>query len=70
MVYIRFIYGRLCILYISMVTKISYRFYMNLHSTGSGAEEELKMDLLVDDTNAYSYLYPTELSSDKFVFKW
>ncbi|KAL0323882.1 UNVERIFIED_CONTAM: PsbP domain-containing protein 5, chloroplastic [Sesamum calycinum] len=37
---------------------------------GSGAEEELKMDLLVDDINAYSYLYPTELPSNNFVFKW
>ncbi|KAK4388897.1 PsbP domain-containing protein 5, chloroplastic [Sesamum angolense] len=37
---------------------------------GSGAEEELKMDILVDDINAYSYLYPTELPSKNFVFKW
>ncbi|GFP80312.1 psbp domain-containing protein 5 chloroplastic [Phtheirospermum japonicum] len=39
-------------------------------ATGSIAEEELKMDLMVDDVNAYSYLYPTKLASDKFVFKW
>ncbi|XP_047966565.1 psbP domain-containing protein 5, chloroplastic-like [Salvia hispanica] len=37
---------------------------------GAGAEEELKMDLFVDETNAYSYLYPKALPSDKFVFKW
>ncbi|PIM97482.1 Photosystem II [Handroanthus impetiginosus] len=36
----------------------------------SSAVQELKMDLLVDDINAYSYLYPTELSPNKFVFKW
>ncbi|XP_010249865.1 PREDICTED: psbP domain-containing protein 5, chloroplastic [Nelumbo nucifera] len=33
-------------------------------------EEELKMSLLVDDINAYSFLYPSELPSKKFVFKW
>ncbi|XP_051136837.1 psbP domain-containing protein 5, chloroplastic [Andrographis paniculata] len=37
---------------------------------GSGAEEDLKMDLQVDDVNAYSYMYPVELPSKKFVFKW
>ncbi|XP_057799619.1 psbP domain-containing protein 5, chloroplastic [Salvia miltiorrhiza] len=37
---------------------------------GAGAEEELKTDLFVDKTNAYSYLYPTALPSGKFVFKW
>ncbi|KAG6391276.1 hypothetical protein SASPL_149029 [Salvia splendens] len=37
---------------------------------GAGVEEELKMDLFVDETNAYSYLYPKALPSDKFVFKW
>ncbi|KAK6119463.1 hypothetical protein DH2020_046791 [Rehmannia glutinosa] len=41
-----------------------------LPSLGSAAEEELKMDLVVDDINAYSYLYPTELPTNKFVFKW
>uniref|UniRef100_A0A5B7B4R4 Uncharacterized protein n=1 Tax=Davidia involucrata TaxID=16924 RepID=A0A5B7B4R4_DAVIN len=38
-------------------------------SLGSGAEEELKMVSLVDDINAYSYLYPVELPSKKFFFK-
>ncbi|KAK9274069.1 hypothetical protein L1049_018883 [Liquidambar formosana] len=38
--------------------------------SGSCAEEELKMASLVDDINAYSYLYPVELPSKKFVFKW
>lgn len=37
---------------------------------GSHAEEELKMVSLVDDINAYSYLYPVELPSKKFLFKW
>ncbi|XP_059658050.1 psbP domain-containing protein 5, chloroplastic isoform X2 [Cornus florida] len=39
-------------------------------SLASGAEEELKTASLVDDINAYSYLYPMELPSKKFVFKW
>ncbi|CAL0327240.1 unnamed protein product [Lupinus luteus] len=34
------------------------------------AEEEPKMALFTDEVNAYSYLYPVELPSRKFVFKW
>ncbi|KAI8019407.1 hypothetical protein LOK49_LG04G01123 [Camellia lanceoleosa] len=34
------------------------------------ATEEVKMTSMVDDINAYSYLYPVELPSRKFVFKW
>lgn len=37
---------------------------------GSLAEEELKMASVVDDINAYSYLYPVELPSKNFFFKW
>lgn len=39
-------------------------------SIGTAVEEDLKMDLQVDDVNAYSYMYPVELPSKKFVFKW
>ncbi|XP_041022855.1 psbP domain-containing protein 5, chloroplastic-like isoform X2 [Juglans microcarpa x Juglans regia] len=39
-------------------------------SSGSLAEEELKMASLIDDINAYSYMYPVELPSKKFIFKW
>ncbi|XP_015085517.1 psbP domain-containing protein 5, chloroplastic [Solanum pennellii] len=38
--------------------------------SGFTAEEELKMGSSVDDINAYSYLYPIEIPSKKFVFKW
>ncbi|XP_060208188.1 psbP domain-containing protein 5, chloroplastic [Lycium barbarum] len=38
--------------------------------SGFSAEEELKMGSTVDDINAYSYLYPIEMPSKKFVFKW
>ncbi|KAK7283050.1 hypothetical protein RIF29_12290 [Crotalaria pallida] len=34
------------------------------------AEEEPKMASFIDEVNAYSYLYPVELPSRKFVFKW
>ncbi|KAF5952411.1 hypothetical protein HYC85_010355 [Camellia sinensis] len=34
------------------------------------ATKEVKMTSMVDDMNAYSYLYPVELPSRKFVFKW
>lgn len=39
-------------------------------SSDSVAEDEVKLRPLVDDINAYSYLYPIELPSKKFVFKW
>lgn len=35
-----------------------------------GTDEEIKMVQLVDDINAYSFLYPVELPSKKLVFKW
>ncbi|KAJ7966105.1 PsbP family [Quillaja saponaria] len=38
--------------------------------SGVLAEEELKMASFVDDINAYSYLYPVELPSKNFIFKW
>ncbi|KAK4490936.1 hypothetical protein RD792_001656 [Penstemon davidsonii] len=53
-----------------MFIGLSSSFSLIFPALGSGAEEELKMDLKVDETNAYSYLYPTELPFDKFVFKW
>ncbi|XP_071704955.1 psbP domain-containing protein 5, chloroplastic [Rutidosis leptorrhynchoides] len=37
---------------------------------GSSADEEIKMDQVVDDLNAYSYLIPLEMPSKKFSFKW
>ncbi|KAJ0091119.1 hypothetical protein Patl1_12834 [Pistacia atlantica] len=39
-------------------------------SSGSLAEEDLKMASMIDDINAYSYLYPVELPSKNFLFKW
>lgn len=39
-------------------------------SLGSRADEDVKMDSFVDYINNYSYLYPTELPSKRFVFKW
>ncbi|KAG2700005.1 hypothetical protein I3760_07G213700 [Carya illinoinensis] len=49
---------------------LSYSLSLVFPSLGSHAEEELKMVSLVDDINAYSYLYPVELPSKKFLFKW
>ncbi|VFQ66974.1 unnamed protein product [Cuscuta campestris] len=36
----------------------------------SSRAEDVKMDSFVDNINSYSYLYPTELPSKRFVFKW
>nr|AKM76473.1 DUF1795-like photosystem II reaction center PsbP family protein [Pelargonium nanum] len=33
-------------------------------------EEEVKMASVVDEINAYTYMYPLELPSQNFVFKW
>uniref|UniRef100_A0A0F7CYM8 Photosystem II reaction center PsbP family protein n=1 Tax=Masdevallia picturata TaxID=125444 RepID=A0A0F7CYM8_9ASPA len=33
-------------------------------------DEDVKMSLLVDDINAYSFMYPAELPAKKFFFKW
>ncbi|KAI8568882.1 hypothetical protein RHMOL_Rhmol02G0235000 [Rhododendron molle] len=38
--------------------------------SGFSATEEVKMASMVDDTNAYSYLYPVQSPSKKIVFKW
>ncbi|KAI7986111.1 hypothetical protein LOK49_LG14G00664 [Camellia lanceoleosa] len=40
------------------------------NNRGLSATKEVKMTSMVDDINAYSYLYPAELPSRKFVFKW
>lgn len=37
---------------------------------GCHSEEDLKMASLVDEINAYSYLYPVEFLSKKLKFKW
>lgn len=42
----------------------------NLNPADSIAEEDVRMISVVDDINAYSYSYPVELPSKKFVFKW
>ncbi|CAI0444501.1 unnamed protein product [Linum tenue] len=34
------------------------------------AEDDVKMGSMVDEINAYSYLYPMESPSKKFTFKW
>ncbi|EEF45948.1 psbP domain-containing protein 5, chloroplastic isoform X2 [Ricinus communis] len=39
-------------------------------TSGSLAEEDLKMEPLVDEINAYTYLYPVKVPSTKFLFKW
>ncbi|XP_058785829.1 psbP domain-containing protein 5, chloroplastic-like [Vicia villosa] len=41
-----------------------------LSATHAGEEEDPKMASFTDEVNAYSYLYPVELPSKKFVFKW
>lgn len=53
-----------------MLLTLSTSLSIMLPSLDSLAEEELKMASVVDDINAYSYLYPLELPSKKFVFKW
>ncbi|GMY17814.1 psbP domain-containing protein 5, chloroplastic isoform X1 [Fagus crenata] len=49
---------------------LSSSFSIIFPSLGSLAEEELKMASVLDEINSYSYLYPVELPSKKFLFKW
>ncbi|XP_057959382.1 psbP domain-containing protein 5, chloroplastic isoform X4 [Malania oleifera] len=53
-----------------MFLGLSSSLIITFPSPGCRAEEELKMASVVDDINAYSYLYPVELQSKKFVIKW
>ncbi|XWS73050.1 hypothetical protein CRYUN_Cryun02cG0092400 [Craigia yunnanensis] len=39
-------------------------------SSGCLAEDDKRMTSLVDEINAYTYSYPVELPSKKFLFKW
>ncbi|XVE63568.1 hypothetical protein DITRI_Ditri07aG0030800 [Diplodiscus trichospermus] len=39
-------------------------------SSGCLAQEDVRTASLVDEINAYSYSYPVELPSKKFLFKW
>lgn len=32
--------------------------------------EDVKMAMVMDEINAYSFLYPVELPAKKFSFKW
>uniref|UniRef100_A0A2N9FCR8 PsbP C-terminal domain-containing protein n=1 Tax=Fagus sylvatica TaxID=28930 RepID=A0A2N9FCR8_FAGSY len=48
---------------------LSSSFSIIFPSLGSLAEEELKMASVLDEINSYSYLYPVELPSKKFLFK-
>lgn len=53
-----------------MLFGLSSSFSLIFPTLGSLAGEELKMAPLVDEINSYSYLYPVELPSKKFLFKW
>ncbi|XP_057468510.1 psbP domain-containing protein 5, chloroplastic-like [Actinidia eriantha] len=53
-----------------MLYSFTSSFGLILPPSGFSATEEVKMASMVDDINAYSYLFPTELPSKKFVFKW
>lgn len=41
-----------------------------LATSSESVVEEVKLETLVDHINAYSFLYPIELPSKKFMFKW
>ncbi|KAJ6330083.1 hypothetical protein OIU76_008837 [Salix suchowensis] len=53
-----------------MLFGLSSSLSMALPSSGILAGEDLKMDSVVDEINAYTYSYPVELPSKKFLFKW
>ncbi|KAK9135856.1 hypothetical protein Syun_015186 [Stephania yunnanensis] len=58
----------------SMIFGLSSSIFMFFPSSGVFATTELvedvKMAYMVDDINAYSFMYPVELPSKKIAFKW
>ncbi|KAK9141859.1 hypothetical protein Syun_011259 [Stephania yunnanensis] len=58
----------------SMIFGLSSSIFMFFPSSGVFAATELvedvKMASMVDDINAYSFMYPVKLPSKKFAFKW
>nr|CAD1823313.1 unnamed protein product [Ananas comosus var. bracteatus] len=57
-----------------MLSSLAASLALALPCSGSHAvvelDEDVKMALLLDDINAYSFLYPVELPAKKFSFKW
>ncbi|KAF7151324.1 hypothetical protein RHSIM_Rhsim02G0187100 [Rhododendron simsii] len=53
-----------------MLSGLSSSLALVFPPSGFSATEEVKMASMVDDTNAYSYLYPVQPPSKKIVFKW
>ncbi|XP_058200707.1 psbP domain-containing protein 5, chloroplastic [Rhododendron vialii] len=53
-----------------MLSGLSSPLALVFPPSGFSATEEVKMASMVDDTNAYSYLYPVQPPSKKIVFKW
>ncbi|KAL9440150.1 hypothetical protein AB3S75_018916 [Citrus x aurantiifolia] len=49
---------------------LSSSLSLGFPTPGSIAGEDVKMASFVDEINAYTYLYPMELPSKKFLFKW
>ncbi|KAL9443095.1 hypothetical protein AB3S75_016449 [Citrus x aurantiifolia] len=49
---------------------LSSSLFLGFPTPGSIAGEDVKMASFVDEINAYTYLYPMELPSKKFLFKW
>ncbi|XP_006476184.3 psbP domain-containing protein 5, chloroplastic [Citrus sinensis] len=49
---------------------LSSSLSLGFPTPGSVAGEDVKMASFVDEINAYTYLYPMELPSKKFLFKW
>ncbi|WCJ29780.1 Mog1/PsbP/DUF1795-like photosystem II reaction center PsbP family protein [Euphorbia peplus] len=53
-----------------LLFSLSSSLSLAFSSSGTLAEEDVKMSPVVDQINAYTYLYPVELPSKKFLFKW
>ncbi|OUZ99694.1 Photosystem II PsbP [Macleaya cordata] len=51
-------------------SSVSLFFPSSAPNAAVETDKEVKMALVVDDINAYSFMYPLELPSKKFVFKW
>jgi len=63
-------YGKFLFFFICCYLQLRLTLLFCVPVALAGEEQDPKMASFLDQVNAYSYLYPLELPSKKFVFKW
>ncbi|KAF9613147.1 hypothetical protein IFM89_005718 [Coptis chinensis] len=63
-------FGKRELMLFGISSSVSMLLSTAVAAAATETDKKLKMALVVDDINAYSFLYPLEMPSKKFVFKW